>query len=156
MVFEHKSNTNYRLLCYENEKRPVRVSCHIIRHRASFPHSSIIAAEELNFCVRNGNRCFLLAMDTETGRARADHLDAHIDAICLNFNVHREIDVSSSEYTSDTHQLLVKTFRRPCGRSHEPNPFLREICLITHKKAMGRLVRFSSIHYCTSTLRLST
>ena len=26
---------------------------------------SIIAADELNFCVRNGNRCFLTAMGTE-------------------------------------------------------------------------------------------
>ncbi len=26
---------------------------------------SIIAAEELNFCVRDENRCFLLAMGTE-------------------------------------------------------------------------------------------
>ena len=44
---------------------PFRRLVHIIRHRASFPQSSIIAAEELNFCVRNENRCFLLAMGTE-------------------------------------------------------------------------------------------
>lgn len=39
---------------------------YIIRHRASFPHSSIIAADELDFCVRNDYRYFLIAMDTET------------------------------------------------------------------------------------------
>ena len=48
------------------KKRPFQVSYYIIRHRASFPHSSIIAAAGLNFCVRNGNRCFPSAMDTES------------------------------------------------------------------------------------------
>ena len=46
-------------------KRGLSAPFYIIRHRASFPQSSIIAAEELNFCVRDGNRCFLLAMDTD-------------------------------------------------------------------------------------------
>ncbi len=37
----------------------------IIRHLASFPQSSIIAATRLDFCVRDENRYFPGAMDTE-------------------------------------------------------------------------------------------
>ena len=44
---------------------PLRWPFHIIRHLASFPQSSIIAATRLDFCVRNGNRYFPRAMDTE-------------------------------------------------------------------------------------------
>src|SRR5262249_5927606 len=39
----------------------------IMGHRATFPRSdprSIIADERLNFCVRNGNRCFPLSINT--------------------------------------------------------------------------------------------
>ena len=39
-----------------------------IRRRPTFPHScpcSIIGATELNFCVRDGNRCCLCAIATE-------------------------------------------------------------------------------------------
>ena len=36
----------------------------IIRHRATFPHRSIIAAAGLNFGVRDGNRCIPCAKST--------------------------------------------------------------------------------------------
>ena len=39
----------------------------IIRHRATFPRRSIIAATGLSFCVRNENRRFPSAMSTEQG-----------------------------------------------------------------------------------------
>ena len=57
----------FYLTYHENNKTPgVNQGFYIKRHRASFPpKGSIIAAARLNFCVRNGNRCFPSAMGTE-------------------------------------------------------------------------------------------
>ncbi len=49
----------------KREKPSFRMALIKIRHRASFPQGSIIAAAGLNCCVRNENRCFPSAMDTE-------------------------------------------------------------------------------------------
>ena len=40
----------------------------LCRHRPIFPwrhHQSIFGTDELNFCVRDGNRCTLIAKDTD-------------------------------------------------------------------------------------------
>ena len=49
----------------QTKGHPFRWPICIIRHLASFPQSSIIAATRLDFCVRNENRYFPGAMDTE-------------------------------------------------------------------------------------------
>ncbi len=66
-LFYKKSTSSVAFIsCYKQDKRPpVEVAFYIIRHLASFPQSSIIAATRLDFCVRNGNRYFPGAMDTE-------------------------------------------------------------------------------------------
>ena len=48
-----------------HEKTPLSECFFINRRLASFPQSSIIAATGLDFCVRNGNRYYPSAMDTE-------------------------------------------------------------------------------------------
>ena len=53
------------ILASKTKGHPLRWPVCIIRHLASFPQSSIIAATRLDFCVRNGNRYFPGAMDTE-------------------------------------------------------------------------------------------
>ena len=55
---------------------------------------SIIAAEELNFCVRNENRCFLLAMGTEV-RLRAYVFLAPITSGVGSLKPHFDVDDSS-------------------------------------------------------------
>ena len=51
------------------QKTDTRLSvCRVFRRRPTFPGScppSIISAKKLNYCVRNGNRCDLLAIATE-------------------------------------------------------------------------------------------
>lgn len=42
----------------------------IIRHRATFPLGSILADAGLNYCVRNGNRCFPSSMGTDHNTAK--------------------------------------------------------------------------------------
>ena len=54
---KNKTETSYRCFCFSNRRRP------------TFPGShppSIISAEELNFCVRYGNRCDLFAIVTRS------------------------------------------------------------------------------------------
>jgi hypothetical protein len=61
----HAEHENFEV----NKKRSFRTSFYIKRHRAIFPgleDPSIVTAERLNCCVRYGNRCFPLAMGTET------------------------------------------------------------------------------------------
>ena len=72
-------------------------------HRATFPRSdprSIIADERLNFCVRNGNRCFPLSINAPKGvevrqsPARGDYvaLRARNDDLDLNCStMHSEL-----------------------------------------------------------------
>ena len=53
------------MLVNKMKGHPFRWPFHIIRHLASFPQSSIIAATRLDFCVRDENMYFPGAMDTE-------------------------------------------------------------------------------------------
>gem|GEM_PF-5053688 len=51
------------------EKRHLAMSFFINRQRATFPgleDPSIIAEDELNFCVRDGNRCYIVSIATRT------------------------------------------------------------------------------------------
>ena len=52
----------------QNKRTSFRISFNQFRRRPTFPGGcppSIISAKKLNYCVRNGNRCDLLAIATE-------------------------------------------------------------------------------------------
>ena len=51
------------------KKTRVNESSLLVRHRATFPTRSIIAAAELNFGVRDGNRCILCAKSTGASKS---------------------------------------------------------------------------------------
>ena len=72
----------------------------------------MIAAEELNFCVRNENRCFLLAMGTEGGGLK--RLVPHILAwwakpLSSMSKYQHEIELLIDWRLFEKHQLLVKS-----------------------------------------------
>ena len=106
---------------------------------------SIIAAAGLNCCVRNENRCFPSAMGTDSQTPLG--ASKTMSMRCISEDIKNKLTCVG------IHKLLVKACRRPEGRFHDLSH--RNVKIMNHKKAMGLLVRFSSIHCCTSTLRLS-
>ena len=114
---------------------------------------SILADAGLNFCVRDGNRCDPSSMGTDhnilTIRIAiilsSGSLD-RINYICANnLRQSQTCQVIDRVKNSTTNSVIVDSEPRSVDQNSES----------THKKAMGLLVHFSSIHYCTSTLCLS-
>ena len=123
----------------------------IIRHRATFPQCSILADAGLNFCVRDGNRCDPSSMGTDHNvlvsaiTLSSGSLD-RINYICANnLRQSQTRQMIDRVKNSTTNSVIVDSEPRSVDQNSES----------THKKAMGLLVHFSSIHYCTSTLCLS-
>ena len=97
--------TKYRgFLCFERKKHTIRCAFYQFRQRLNFPGShppSIFSAKELNYCVRYGNRCDLLAIVTE-----------YISSISTSYILIFSFSTLNSSFSDLLKAALLKTVQK--------------------------------------------
>ena len=94
----------YNRFCLQSEKHTIRCAFNQFRQRLNFPGShppSIFSAKELNYCVRYGNRCDLLAIVTE-----------YISSISTSYILIFSFSTLNSSFSDLLKAALLKTVQK--------------------------------------------
>ena len=101
----HKHIKYCKFLCFKRKKKhTLRCASYQFRQRLNFPGShppSIFSAKELNYCVRYGNRCDLLAIVTE-----------YISSISTSYILIFSFSTLNSSFSDLLKAALLKTVQK--------------------------------------------